>query len=275
MLSLLQGPLRIVRRLLAVARGLVGRLLSTRFILPLVNLYAGEETLPPPPPPPGPKTLLLVRHGQSMHNISSVNEYGDAGTDATLFDAKLSPLGEKQVAALAGNELLGKAELAICSPLTRAVQTLFGAFPVAAGPPPMPVELWPLVAEHLTDSCDIGSGASALSRAFPTLSMASLPEVWWYTDEESLRTNAEASRSKYREVGFMEPERLLVERVDAFVAQVRQRPERVIAVFGHSDYFNFLMERFSGVRGYWLENAEVYQMELPQEVAPIGEEIRA
>lgn len=224
-----------------------------------------------PAAPPRPKVLLLVRHGQSMHNVSDVAQYGDAGADAALFDAPLSPLGEEQVAALAGHPELAAAELAITSPLTRAVQTLLGAFPAAgsdaaaaarAGACP-PIEAWPLAAEHLTDSCDIGSGASALARRFPSLELRALPEVWWYTDEGTSREAAEASREHYRDCGFMEPERLLLKRIDAFVEALRARPERVIAVFGHSDYFNFLMERHCGVEEYWLENAEVYRIELP------------
>lgn len=107
--------------------------------------------------------LLLVRHGQSMHNVSDVAQYGDTGADATLFDAPLSPLGENQVAALAGHPELAAAELVVTSPLTRAVQTLLGAFPKAPAACP-PIEMWPLAAEHLTDSCDIGSGASVLAR---------------------------------------------------------------------------------------------------------------
>ena len=206
-----------------------------------------------------------------MHNISSVAQYGDTGENAALFDAPLSPLGEQQVAALEGHPELAQAELAVTSPLTRAVQTLLGAYPSARkalypgrvqGCPP--IEFWPLTAEHLTDSCDIGSGASQLADRFPSLDVSALPEVWWYTDEETSREDAAASRARYRELGFMEPESALISRVDAFVDAVRARPERLIAVFGHSDYFNFLMERHGGVSDYWLENAEVYRFVLPE-----------
>ena len=220
----------------------------------------------PPPPKPAkkptdPTTLLLVRHGQSMHNISSVAQHSDTGADATLYDAALSPLGEQQVEALVGHAELASAELVITSPLTRAVQTLFGAFPRAPAECP-PVEVWPLAAEHLTDSCDIGSGAAALAKAFPSLAhqMRALPEVWWYTDEETSTTDAMDSRTRFRDSGFMEPELTLIKRVAAFADELRARPERVIAVFGHSDYFNFLMENHCGVADYWLENAEVYRV---------------
>ena len=251
--GLVRFPLDALRRVLVFTRSLWGMVVNHIPIL----------TLKSPPPIPQPKTLLLVRHGQSMHNISDVAQFGDQGADATLYDAPLSPLGHEQVAALAGHELLAKAEFIICSPLTRAIQTMYGAFPPDRGAPPAPVELWPLAAEHLTDSCDIGSGAAEIGRKFSSLDVSKLPEVWWYTDEETSREDAFASRERYREYGFMEPELTLIKRVDAFVAALRQRPERVIAIFGHSDFFNFVMERHGGVLDYWLENAEVYPLELP------------
>jgi len=207
-----------------------------------------------------PTILLLVRHGQSMHNISAVAQFGDDGADTTLYDAPLSPLGEEQVASLAGHSELAAAELCISSPLTRAIQTLLGAFPTAPDGCP-PVELWPLAAEHLTDSCDIGSSEHALASRYPPLArhVARLPPVWWYTDGETSRSEPEHSRARYRECGFMEPERTVVARVDELAAALRARPERVIALFGHSDLFNFLMERHCAVYDYWLENAECYR----------------
>ena len=230
---------------------------------------------PKSPPPPTAKTLLLVRHGESMHNISEVAQYGDQGTDSSLFDAPLSPLGETQVESLKGHEALAKAELAICSPLTRAVQTLLGAYPALEsaerGGKPPPVELWPLAAEHLTDSCDIGSGASEIAARFPWLDVSSLDEVWWYTDEETGREDPHESRARYRECGFMEPELRLFERVDAFVEQVRKRPEQTIAVFGHSDWHNCLMDSHAGIGDYWLENAEVYTLTLEPKGAAAAE----
>eukprot|EP00957_Ditylum_brightwellii_P174863 13314273-Ditylum_brightwellii.AAC.1 len=86
---------------------------------------------PPPKKPTEPTTLLLVRHGQSTHNISSVAEHSDQGEDPSLYDAPLSPLGKQQAAALAGNAELAGADVILVSPLTRALQTLLGAFPQA------------------------------------------------------------------------------------------------------------------------------------------------
>ena len=61
----------------------------------------------------------------------------------------------------------------------------------------------------------------------------------------------------------MEPELRMRKRVDAFVDALYAQPERVIAAFGHSDFFNEVFERHLGIEDYWLENAEVYRVELP------------
>eukprot|EP00966_Prymnesium_polylepis_P322102 7378373-Prymnesium_polylepis.1 len=65
----------------------------------------------------------------------------------------------------------------------------------------------------------------------------------------------------------MEPELTVWKRADQFVEALRARPERVIAAFGHSDFFNLVMERHCGVEDYWLENCEVYKLVLPEPAA--------
>ena len=227
------------------------------------------EPQPPPPQPqpqppqPPPQVLLLVRHGQSAHNISTVAQYGDQGDDPTLYDACLSELGENQAAALEGHAELAATELIVASPHTRALQTLQGAFPAAGTQRCPPVEVWPLVCEHMTDSCDIGTGASALARRFPTLDFSSVPEVWWYTDDETSRSDPEDSRRRYKEFGFMEPQSAVEARVAQFADALRVRPERTIAVFGHSDFINLFLEIVCAQPDVWLDNGQVYRVELP------------
>mmetsp|Transcript_6908 Transcript_6908/g.23590 ORF Transcript_6908/g.23590 Transcript_6908/m.23590 type:complete len:223 (+) Transcript_6908:46-714(+) len=213
----------------------------------------------------GAKELILVRHGESMHNISAVHAYGDTGADEALFDAPLSPAGRAQADSLTARFALLCArtpvELAVVSPLTRAVETYVAAFP--QGRPGMRTEVWAEAREHLTDSCDIGSPPAVLAKRFPWLSFAHLPAVWWYVDEETSTTDPEDSRRRYREFGFMEPDVLFRARVDACAQRLRRRPERRIALFGHSDFLNDLLERHLGVPDKWLENAEVFRAELP------------
>ena len=63
-----------------------------------------------------------------------------------------------QVAKLAGHKELQKAELLLTSPLERALQTVEGAYPTLGSRQSLPLKVWPVVREHLTDSCDIGTG---------------------------------------------------------------------------------------------------------------------
>ena len=87
-----------------------------------------------------------------------------------------------------------------------------------------PVEVEAMLAEHLTDSCDIGSGRAALQAQWPALDFGALPEVWWYTDGEASTTDAADSRRHYREAGFMEPLRAVEARVDRLAAARGRAP---------------------------------------------------
>ena len=62
--------------------------------------------------------------------------------------------------------------------------------------------------------------------------------------------------------GLIEPHASIIARVDAFAEQLKARPERVIAAFGHSDFFNELAERHLGLSELWLENCQVFRVEL-------------
>ena len=62
----------------------------------------------------------------------------------------------------------------------------------------------------------------------------------------------------------MEPQSAVEKRVDDFIAAVRARPERVVAAFGHSDFFNMVCERYLNMGpDRWLENCEVLRVTLP------------
>ena len=172
-----------------------------------------------------PMHLILVRHGESTHNISSVAEYGDHGRDPSLYDAPLSPIGTTQACALSTQHPdLVTADLILSSPLTRALQTMCGAFPPTSASPTM--EVWPLAAEHLTASCDIGSSPVELSTRFPHLDFSALPPVWWFVDADTSREDPAHSRERFREFGFYEPFSSFEARVDAFVAALRVRAAR-------------------------------------------------
>jgi len=89
-------------------------------------------------------------------------------------------------------------------------------------------------------------------------------------DDETSRADPHHSRERYREFGFMEPECTFHARVDEFVRQLQRRAEARVALVGHSDFLNALLERHLPIEGRWLANAEVLRVELanPEMPAP-------
>lgn len=120
--------------------------------------------------------MILLRHGQSEFNV----RFSVAKIDPGIPDPGLTDLGRDQARAAAmALEGRGLARI-ICSPYTRAIQT---ATEVAAHLH-LPVHVSPLVRERYAFSCDIGTPATELARAWPALDFSHLDEIWWPTIEE-------------------------------------------------------------------------------------------
>jgi len=222
------------------------------------------------------KTIFLVRHGESRYNVNENSVW----SQAEKFDSPLTDKGLAQAAQLRNHPDLATAEVAVVSPLTRAIQTLRGAFPMAfspkgtlednlrqAQPGSIPTIVWPVMREHLTDSCDIGTGASELQKRWQELDFSQVPEAWWYTDPSLAGEGPEASRTYFRECGFFEPVSDAFERADMFVRQLLSMPQQVIVCFGHADFFNYVCERHFDRPDVWMQNTEVLRLEKP--VVPV------
>jgi glucosyl-3-phosphoglycerate phosphatase len=170
-----------------------------------------------------PRLVHLVRHGQSTFN----EHFTATGEDPLHFDARLTALGERQVAA-AREQLAGyDYDVALASPLTRAIQTAEGIFGGR-----VPIEITPLHREWQVSSCDIGRGLAELRTDFPHLDFSTLDDPWWRHDAAP------------GALGFpQETEEHLAERLTAFKAMILARPERRLAVVGHGDFFSRLIGR--------------------------------
>jgi broad specificity phosphatase PhoE len=70
------------------------------------------------------KKILCIRHGQSAYNAA----FEATGIDPIIPDARLTPLGEQQVAVARETLRDTNVDLVITSPLTRALQTAVGIF---------------------------------------------------------------------------------------------------------------------------------------------------
>lgn len=120
--------------------------------------------------------MILLRHGQSEFNLHFTATKRDPG----IPDPRLTPLGHQQ-AATAAEELAHEGiERILCSPYTRALQTA----EVVARRLKLPIIVTPQVRERYAFSCDIGSPATELRRAWPQVDLEHLEEIWWPVIEE-------------------------------------------------------------------------------------------
>ena len=206
---------------------------------------------------PPPKTVFFIRHAESAYNafkMSPVNWLTlRALADPMIFDPPLSPVGLQQLIALgqlsARQRLTSRAQLLICSPLRRAIDTALALLgdefnpalkalntsPATSPPPPypLPVLISPLITEVLDTSADIGSDPSTLSSLYPALQFGHLSPAWWYHADPA-----------YPRAITDEPLPHLLERLHRFSLDVMRRPEHSILVVSHSSF----IKRITGAR---------------------------
>lgn len=217
--------------------------------------------------PPWPKTLYLVRHGQSEYNAYYEKHFKDP---MDLFDADLTSSGVEEARAVVLSCALPKSvALALTSPLTRAVRTCLLALPPEyKNGKSRRYQVTPLMAEHLEASCDIGRPPAELAAAFPQLDFEGLPDVWWYVPEEYRQgITPEASRRLFTEEGRRESAKDFRKRVDAFAKMLSGTSETSIAAFAHADFFHvFLCRYFASLdpkfQDYWMKNCEVLKLQV-------------
>lgn len=181
------------------------------------------------------QTVYLLRHGHSVFQT----EFEATGKDPGIIDAGLSELGREQVGGIAKDASLQRFDLIVTSPLTRTIETALG---VAANQPDTPIFVHPLVRERLSDSCDIGRGASELSARYPSLDLSHLAETWWHTGPEDDRGIPVESREA------------LAERVVLFREWLTARDEQNIVIVSHSGFLLSLC-------GSKLANCEPFEWE--------------
>lgn len=187
------------------------------------------------------KTVLFVRHGQSLYNYA----YSLRGAERREFmtktdfrDAGVTPEGRQQ--AIAAGEALpaiwtalakelpadAKVELVITSPLTRALETTV-ALVQASGAllRDVPILATPRHAEFVQHPCDEGTPLSELVATWGERGVRfeeGMPESWW--------------------APLPETHDIFAQRVARFREWLVARPERIMLVVGHG---TFLMKMSS------------------------------
>lgn len=177
------------------------------------------------------KTLFLIRHGQSISN----RDYDES---SAYRDAGLSSQGIAQAKALHGELEDLDIELAVVSPLTRALQTCQNALPPSYSGP---VLVLPDIAEICSSHYSCGQKRSVIQPKFPSSfdwSNVPMDDVWWW---------------EYDKKRCMESQEYQQNRIERFRRFIKERPEQRIAVFSHGD---FLWEFLNGTRPY-LANCQV------------------
>ncbi len=170
---------------------------------------------------PSPKSIHLIRHGQSVFNAAFDSQ---TRIDPMIFDAPLSEIGIGQARSLRSEVQALGVELVVTSPLTRAIQTTLHAF----GPDHAPIRVESLHCERLEHSGDVGRSPQLLRNDFPYLAFDHLDDPWWHFDGRDPRAI------------FVEPEETRLGRVQVFRDWLKTRPEKTIAVVGHGTFLNRL-----------------------------------
>jgi broad specificity phosphatase PhoE len=121
--------------------------------------------------------MILLRHGQSHFNVA----FSRTRVDPGLIDPGLTDLGRRQ-ADSAAEALRGRGlKRVMTSPYTRSLETA----EILASALGLSIEIEPLVRERCWFACDIGSPVEHLTRRWPHLDFAHLPDRWWPELKES------------------------------------------------------------------------------------------
>lgn len=142
-----------------------------------------------------------------------------------LYDPDVSDKGVLQLEELRSqcvrDKLSEQVELAVYSPLTRAIRTMVAAFADDDVPKLVSADC----IEIMDTTGDVGTAPQELAKEFPDLDFSSLEDAWWYYDEK-----------RGPRVAVDEPISRLNKRIVSFTELLNSRPEKCIAVVSHSQF---------------------------------------
>lgn len=216
-----------------------------------------------------PKTILLVRHGQSIHNAQVFRDVGADENDGRYMDAALTSKGEQQACDIYADVQSFNAQLIVSSPFTRAIQTAKLATAKLATSSQTTFIINPLCGEKLAYSCDIGSPISTLSLRFPDLDFSHIenPNAWWWTTNETHSSIIKGQKRSLQllrqqppgfDNEFGEPDSAFYKRVQDFRMWLLNRPETRIVIFAHGIFLYAL----NGEMGPYFHNCETRRLVL-------------
>ena len=194
------------------------------------------------------KTIHFVRHGQSTWNeaeeIFKFTRFDKEMQKLDKMDAPISSFGEEQAAQLQEKIQALNAEIAITSPLSRAIETCIRSYGVKN-----------VVASHLCAElgdtiCDIGMMIETLEKKYPSIDFSCLPStVWWYVDQK-LKDQLTDPRKCYEWVlqngncGLGETDCHFHRRIEEFHEFLQSRCESNIIVFTHGAFMRGFFHKY-------------------------------
>jgi len=135
------------------------------------------------------RSLLLVRHAQSLHNVAEIEALGRPEGELyfryrkDLLDCPISPLGHEQVEA--ASQILNSynVKVVFASPLRRTLMTATGLFKSHPNKPK--IYAYPPLREIMACACDIPDNLDKIKKEFPHVDftyvdMLPIKELWAY-----------------------------------------------------------------------------------------------
>ena len=192
------------------------------------------------------KHLYCIRHGTALHNINFKTMGDKAYTN--FPDTPLVDRGIKDAIYLERTwEQIPKIDLVVVSPLSRTLQTADTIFRLHNKPI---VVLDDLIeykqSEHI---CNFRKNTSMLKKIYPNMDFSQIK-----TDEPPYWSDIKRT--------IEEEITLLKDRISKFKEWIKERPERNIAVVGHSAYFNMMLNNFSETEYTELKHCYPYEYNL-------------
>jgi len=174
------------------------------------------------------KILHLVRHGHSLHNELFHKIGVQAFRTAATIDSPLTQEGHLQSIELGQSwEMKKEIELVLVSPLTRTLETCMNIF----GDTEIPIISHEFLREYPIgeDTCNKRSSLTLLKNRFPNI------EFQLDVDQDTLW------KEDYRE-NMIE----LEQRLEKMITYLQSRPEKNIAIVGHSSFFGQFKDNHIG-----------------------------
>jgi len=180
------------------------------------------------------KSLYLIRHGHSLHNELFHKIGVQAFRIPATIDSPLTQEGHLQSIELGQSwQKKKEIELVLVSPLTRTLETCMNIF----GDIDIPIISQEFLREYPIgeDTCNKRSSLTLLKNRFPKI------EFQLDVDQDTLW------KEDYRE-NMIE----LEQRLEKMIIYLQKRPEKKIAIVGHSSFFGQFKDNHIG----YLENGD-------------------